>query len=141
MTNFRLLSITALLPLLVLADTSATTLTDRALGERMLECGMAWGYRYKAAAPDEEALEGCSQLQQDAQSRIGGRCEGHALEQMRLYAAEAWKHLPEGELDRLIGIKEEEIYALVETLDPDAANAHYVRERDCERWLNYSRSP
>ena len=105
----------------------------------MIECGLAWAYRYQAAGTDDREVEHCSKLQQDAETRVGGQCKDHALEQSRLFATEAWKHLPENEIDRVGTTKVEEIYAVADAPDPDAAITDHIRKLECERWLNYSR--
>ena len=92
-----------------------------------------------AAGTDDREVEHCSKLQQDAETRIGGQCKDHALEQSRLFATEAWKHLPENEIDRVGTTKVEEIYAVADAPDPDAAITDHIRKLECERWLNHSR--
>ena len=105
----------------------------------MMECGLAWVYRYQAAETKEDDVAHCSALQQDDVSRIGGQCKDHALEQARLYATEAWKHLPQNELVRMIESKAAEINAIADAPDPDAAITDRIRELGCERWPYHSR--
>ena len=137
--NCRFFSVAIFLPLLVMADGPGSPSTERDLGARMMECGLAWMYLYKAAGPSEEELEHCSALQQDAETRVGGQCKNHVLEQSRLFITEAWKHLPENKLIRMIDRKEQEIYAVADAPDPDAAIRDHIRELQCERRLNHSR--
>ena len=139
--NCRFFSVAVFLPLLLMADGSSSLSTEQELGTRMIECGLAWTYRYQAAGTDNRDVDHCSMLQQDAQTRVGGQCKDHALEQSRLYATEAWKHLSENELDRLIDSKGQEIYAVADAPDPDAAITDHIRKLECERWLNHSRMP
>ena len=131
--NCRFFSVAIFLPLLVMADGSDPLSNRRELGVRMIECGLAWAYRYHGDT------EHCSMFRHDAETRVGGQCKDQALEQARLYAIEAAKLLPVNKLGQVIDSKEEKIYAVADAPDPDAAIMDHIRELDCERWLNHSR--
>ena len=139
--NCRFFSVAIFLPFLVMADGLGSLSTERELGVRMIECSLAWVYRYQTAGADDEDVEHCSTLQQDVETRIGGQCRGPALEQSRLFATEAWKHLSEDEIGGVIDSKEKEIYAVADAPDPDAAIADHIQELRCAVWLARSRGP